>query len=105
LVAAHAVAQLPFAVVAPRQVRDFAKATGKLAKTDALDAGILAQPTVRDSLGQHIGDLQRMIGEIDATVATVIRTSPAWKVKDDLLQSTPEIGPVLSATLQAVVPK
>jgi transposase len=30
------------AVVNPRQVRDFAKATGRLAKTDKLDAGILA---------------------------------------------------------------
>ena len=29
-------------VVNPRQVRDFAKATGTLAKTDALDAGVLA---------------------------------------------------------------
>ena len=33
---------LPVAVVNPRQVRDFAKAMGRLAKTDALDAGILA---------------------------------------------------------------
>lgn len=35
-------AGLPVAVVNPRQVRDFAKALGRLAKTDALDAGILA---------------------------------------------------------------
>lgn len=35
-------AGLPLAVVNPRQVRDFAKATGKLAKTDAIDAAILA---------------------------------------------------------------
>lgn len=33
---------LPIAVVNPRQVRDFAKAMGRLAKTDALDAGLLA---------------------------------------------------------------
>lgn len=36
-------AGLPVAVVNPRQVRDFAKALGRLAKTDALDAGILAE--------------------------------------------------------------
>jgi transposase len=42
LVAALAVASLPVAVVNPRQVRDFAKATGKLAKTDRLDAQVLA---------------------------------------------------------------
>ena len=42
LVAALAAAALPVVVVNPRQVRDFAKATGTLAKTDALDAGGLA---------------------------------------------------------------
>ena len=41
LVAALAAAALPV-VVNPRQVRDFARATGTLAKTDALDAGVLA---------------------------------------------------------------
>jgi transposase len=41
-VAALAAAALPVAVVNPRQVRDFAKATGQLAKTDTLDATMLA---------------------------------------------------------------
>jgi transposase len=40
--AALATAGLPVAIVNPRQVRDFAKATGQLAKTDALDARVLA---------------------------------------------------------------
>jgi transposase len=40
--AALAAAHLPVAVVNPRQVRDFAKATGTLAKTDRLDAHTLA---------------------------------------------------------------
>jgi transposase len=34
---------LPVAVVNPRQVRDFARATGRLAKTDSLDAAIIAR--------------------------------------------------------------
>ena len=42
-VAALAAAALPVVVVNPRQVRDFARATGQLAKTDRLDAGILAR--------------------------------------------------------------
>ena len=42
LVAALAAAALPVVVVNPRQVRDFARATGTLAKTDALDAAVLA---------------------------------------------------------------
>jgi transposase len=42
-VAGLAAAALPVLVVNPRQVRDFAKATGQLAKTDRIDADILAR--------------------------------------------------------------
>ena len=42
VVAELGVASLPVAVVNPRQVRDFARATGRLAKTDRLDAQVLA---------------------------------------------------------------
>jgi transposase len=42
LVAALAAAGLPVVVANPRQVRDFAKATGQAAKTDAIDAQVLA---------------------------------------------------------------
>jgi len=42
VVSALAAAELPVAVVNPRQVRDFARATGQLAKTDILDARVLA---------------------------------------------------------------
>ena len=53
LVAALAAAALPVVVVNPRQVRDFARANGTLAKTDSLDAAVLAhfadavRPSVR----------------------------------------------------------
>ncbi len=53
LVAALAAEAVPVVVVNPRQVRDFARATGKLAKTDSLDAAAIAhfaeavRPTVR----------------------------------------------------------
>lgn len=43
VVAALSLAGLPVVVVNPRQVRDFAKATGQLAKSDAIDALVLAQ--------------------------------------------------------------
>jgi transposase len=42
VVAALGLAGLPVAVVNPRQVRDFARASGQLAKTDRLDAQVLA---------------------------------------------------------------
>jgi transposase len=43
LLAALGSASLPVVAVNPRQVRDFARSTGRLAKTDALDAHVLAQ--------------------------------------------------------------
>ena len=43
LTRALASAELPVVVVNPRQVRDFAKATGQLAKTDSIDAEVLAR--------------------------------------------------------------
>src|SRR5262249_6581159 len=44
---ALSLAGLPVAVVNPRQVRAFAKALGRLEKTDALDAGVLCEFAVR----------------------------------------------------------
>jgi transposase len=45
-----AAAGLPVAVVNPRQIRDFARATARLAKTDALDAAVIGE-TGRPTLG------------------------------------------------------
>lgn len=67
LVAALAAAALPVVVVNPRQVRDFAKATGQLAKTDRLDAALLAlfaervQPTPRPWSDEAHGHLEALI--------------------------------------------
>ena len=66
LVAQCAAAGLPIAVVNPRQVRAFAQAVGRTAKTDAIDAALLAlfgarvQPTPRpiaDAATQALGAL------------------------------------------------
>lgn len=63
--AALAAAHLPVAVVNPRQVRDFAKATGRLAKTDRIDAQLLArfaqaiqpaQRTIPDEAAQALAE-------------------------------------------------
>jgi transposase len=68
LAAALAVADLPVAIVNPRQVRDFAKATGILAKTDALDARVLADfaarmtPPVRPLPDALHADLAALVG-------------------------------------------
>ena len=95
LVAALAVEELPVVVVNPRQVRDFARATGRLAKTDALDASVLAhfgeavKPPVRplrDAETQTLNSLvarrhqvmSMLVSEknrLNTTIAVAVRSS------------------------------
>jgi transposase len=66
--AALHVAGLPVVVINPRQVRDFAKATGQLAKTDRLDARVLAhfaaaiKPPLRPIKSQEGLELDALVG-------------------------------------------
>lgn len=101
LAGALAAASLPVVVVNPRQVRDFAKATGRLAKTDALDAQVLAhfaeavRPAVRplpDSGTQELHSLnarrtqvvemlvaeKNRLGRAKGAVAPRIRAHIEW---------------------------
>ena len=151
VVSALFAAGLPIVVVNPRQVRDFAKATGQLAKTDRLDATVLAhfaaavQPQLRrvknaaelelDALvtrrrqlvemlaaektrlsstatapmraevGVHIEWLEQRLADMDDQLRKRITDSSVWRVKDDLLQSVPGIGPVTALALVADVPE
>lgn len=67
LVAALQVAGLAVAVVNPRQARDFAKAVGRLAKTDRLDAAVLAhfaeavRPTPRAAADPQVQHLDALL--------------------------------------------
>jgi len=67
VVGALAAAELPAVAVNPRQVRDFARATGQLAKTDGLDAEILAlfaervRPAVRPLPSEAHGELEAVL--------------------------------------------
>jgi transposase len=150
VVAALATAGLPVVVANPRQVRDFARATGQLAKTDAIDAQVLAlfaervrpvprplpdaaaqaldalltrrrqligmltaernrlliaRSAVRRDLQQHIRFLERRLREADDDLHSAVKASPVWRVKDDLLQSVPGVGRVVSLTLLAELPE
>jgi len=149
-VAALAAAGLPVVVANPRQVRDFARATGQLAKTDRIDAGILAlfaervRPSPRplpDATAQlldavltrrrqllemltaeknrlgfapkplhrgiqaHIRWLERQLDDVTKELAALIEASPVWRAKDDLLQSVPGVGPIVSSTLLGELPE
>ena len=66
--AALANAGLPVAVVNPRQIRDFARATGQLAKTDALDARVTARfaETVQPAARPLATEQAQVLGELVA---------------------------------------
>jgi transposase len=150
LVAALAQAKLPVAVVNPRRVRDFARASGQLAKTDSLDADVLAhfaeaiRPSVRplptadserlaalatrrrqvidiltsernrqhtvagwmrDRIAEHIQWLEAEVQALDKELRQFIDQNPTWQATDEVLQSTPGIGPVTALTLVADLPE
>ena len=93
-VGAMGAAGLPVAVVNPRHVRDFAKATGQLAKTDRIDARILAEfgkaihppaYVLKDEQSQNLADLvtrrRQLVGMIAAEKNRLLRAR-AGVVKD-----------------------
>ena len=106
LVAALAAAALPVVVVNPRQVRDFARATGTLAKTDALDAAVLAhfadaiRPEVRPLRGcVTIGfspPFEPFPIQREGTQFTVIQVSP--RDQEDLSHTLSETRRARSST-------
>jgi transposase len=150
-VAKLAHAGLPVALVNARQVREFARATGVLAKTDRLDAQVLArfaavvQPAVRAlpdaqhqaldellgrrrqivaalvaeknrlsvahtrmvkrTLREAVASYERLLGLVDAELDELIKGSPLWREKEDLLRSFKGIGPVSARTLLAELPE
>jgi len=82
---------LPVAIINPRQARDFAKATGQLAKTDLVDAAILAafaraiRPVVRPIKDADIRDLDDLVTRrrqlVEMRVQEMLRLGTASKVQ------------------------
>lgn len=93
-------AGLPVAVVNPRQVRDFARATGKLAKTDALDARVLAhfaaavRPPVRPLPDEACRELQALVTRRQQLVEMVTAE------KNRLRQAARRVRPQIEAHVQ-----
>ena len=149
--AAIAGAHLPLAVVNPAQVRHFAQAVGKRAKTDPIDAAVIARfaeavkpepralpdeaarllaelvarraqiiemlvaerqrekraaaVRVRKSLARHIAALEKELPEIDRDIDTMVRGSPVWREKEDLLVSFPGVAHKIARTVLADLPE
>jgi transposase len=49
--------------------------------------------------------IDKQIVDIDDDLQKLIKKTPAWREADELLQSVPGVGPVLSSTLTALVPE
>jgi len=60
---------------------------------------------VRQSIRRHLDYLNRPIGAIEADLTEAVRSSPAWRERDELLQSVPGVGPQVSRTLLAELPE
>lgn len=149
--AALAAAALPLAVINPAQVRHFAQALGKRAKTDPIDAEVIARfveavkpaprpvpdeqarllaelvarrrqiiemivaerqrekraenVRVRKSLARTIKTLEKELPQIDGDIDTLVRGSPAWREKEDLLVTFPGVSNTLARTFLAEVPE
>jgi transposase len=144
-------AGLPVAIVNPRQVRKFAEALGQLAKTDAIDARVIAhfaeavRPPPRPMPDPMMTQLQELLGRrrqlvvminaekqrfakaesritqrshkamlrsleaeqarIDRAIDKLVRQSPLWCAKLDLLTSVPGVGDIVARTLIAELPE
>jgi transposase len=149
--AAIAGARLPLAVVNPAQVRHFAQAIGRRAKTDPIDAAVIARfaeavkpepravpdeaarllselvgrrvqviemlvaerqrekrasaARVRKSLARHIATLERELPEIDRDIDTMVRGSPVWREKEDLLITFPGVANKIARSVLADLPE
>lgn len=60
---------------------------------------------VQKGIEKHIRWLERQLSEVDSDLDSMIRKSPLWAAKRDLLQSVPGVGPNLSRTLLAELPE
>lgn len=150
VLAALLAAGVPALRVNPRQVRDFARGMGKLAKTDLLDARVLAHfaavtprlpqqlpdaqrqqlrdlvvrrqqlvamrtsehnrldqtsGAVRRSIDLHLAWLKQQLAELAEELEALLDDGAELAEADACLQSTPGVGPIVSATLLGVLPE
>jgi transposase len=95
-VATLAAAELPVVVVNPRQTRDFARALGLLAKTDRIDAGVLARfaesvrpqprplPSEQQQAMQELVNRQRQLVEIRGAESNRLKRTRTTAVRHNL---------------------
>lgn len=150
-IVAAALAGAQLVVVNPAQIRHFAQAVGQRAKTDPIDAAVIARfveavkPTprampdqearllaelvnrrrqiiemivaerqrekraenvrVRKSLARHLKALEKELPQIDNDIDTLVRGSPVWRAKEELMITFPGVSNTLARTFLAEVPE
>ena len=144
-------AGMPVVVVNPRQVRDFARATGRLAKTDKIDAQVLAhfaaviRPPIRPIADENLRQIKELVARrrqlidlrqaeanhaeharqdvirqsiqrllqaiddeiqlIEETIARLIKNSPIWRRRLEIITSVPGLAQRTAAALVANLPE
>jgi len=64
-----------------------------------------AHRQIRPKIQSHIEWMQQQIREYDTELRELIRSSPVWREKEDLLRSAPGIGRVSATSLVAGLPE
>src|SRR4029079_19216068 len=142
--------EIPVVMANPRHIRDFAKSIGQLAKTDRIDASVIAHyaeavrpkprplpdeaslelralsarrrqvvdmivaeknrlatasKVVKKRITAHIAYLEQELNDADQDLDRFIEKNAAWKENQQILCSTPSIGPVSNRTLLVELPE
>jgi len=150
MVAILGAAKLPIVVINPRQARDFAKAIGRRAKTDAIDAQVLAlfaervepeirplkdeqtleldallerrrqilhmlvaerqrltqaKGPIRTDIKSHIAYLVKRLKDSNSDLDELIRKSPVWRERENLLTAVQGVGRQTLVALCAMLPE
>jgi transposase len=150
VLSALAAEEIPVVMANPRRIREFAKSIGQLAKTDRIDASVIAQyaeavrPTprplpdqvslelraltarrrqvvdmivaeknrlataskaIKKRITAHIAYLEQELNDADQDLHRFIENNAACKENQEILCSTPSIGPVSSRTLLVELPE
>jgi transposase len=65
----------------------------------------LTAPRLKKSIARLIKALEKELASLDTDIADQVKSSPAWREKENLLVSVPGVGPVIARTLIAELPE
>jgi transposase len=62
-------------------------------------------PSIRAEIDEHLTWLKTRLDQADRELVRLLRGSPMWRERDDLMEGVPGVGPILTATLLADLPE